>query len=58
MQIMTDLEVTQAAGPGQALRLLARRDGGLDLRLHLRQPLLRDPPQVLGLQRPIQNISQ
>ena len=32
---VTDLQVAQAAGPRQALRLLARRDGGLDLRLNL-----------------------
>jgi len=52
MHAVDDLQVAEAARAGQALGLLARRDGGLDLRLHLRQPLLRHPPQVLRLRRP------
>ena len=45
------LQVINTASPRGALRLLARRDGGLHLGLQLLQPLLRQPPQVLRLQQ-------
>ena len=45
------LQVVETAGTRGSLRLLARRNGGLDLALELLQPLLRQSPQVLRLQQ-------